>query len=297
MGRELEVKNYDTDKRTHAYYHLFAVRPVEAFDEGVLIGLAGLNVAEADPLRRTPLDEGFGNELGAIVDAHPSRAAIEPHELVQHPNDPGAGDGGADLDRQRLPIALIDDREGPEGTAVVQGINHEIEGPCFVQALRGEERLPQAHRYAALCPPRQVQAERAVYAMHALMVPAMPRAPEAIETLPESPAAMAGHDVVQGGHHVGIPPQPRPRRPVVRRPRQPHRLARPAHGHVMLVHQHCQDFAFRGRRHRFRLRTSLMAAFSRASSAYIRLSLAFSASSSFSRLSSASEAPAYFARH
>src|SRR5215470_6875632 len=91
MGRELEVKNYDTDKRTHAYYHLFAVRPVEAFDEGVLIGLAGLNVAEADPLRRTPLDEGFGNELGAIVDAHPSRAAIEPHELVQHPNTRALG--------------------------------------------------------------------------------------------------------------------------------------------------------------------------------------------------------------
>src|SRR5215510_10211775 len=65
----------------------------------------------------------------------------------------------------------------------------------------------------------------------------------------------------------------------------------------MLVHQHRQDFAFRGRRHRFRLRTSLMAAFSSASSAYIRFSLAFSASSSFNRLSSATEAPAYFARH
>ena len=63
--------------------HLFAVCPVEAFDEGVLIGLAGLNVAEADPLRRTPLDESFGNELGAVVDADPCRAAIKPHKLVQ----------------------------------------------------------------------------------------------------------------------------------------------------------------------------------------------------------------------
>src|SRR5215470_10879994 len=146
MGRELEVKNYDTDKRTHAYYHLFAVRPVEAFDEGVLIRLARLNVAEADPLRRTPRDEGIGNELGAVVDAHPCRATIEPHELVQHPNDPGAGDGGADLDRQRLPIALVDDREGPKRTAVVQGVDHEIEGPRVVQARRGDERLPQARR-------------------------------------------------------------------------------------------------------------------------------------------------------
>src|SRR5215471_15686108 len=175
--------------------HLFAVRPVEAFDEGVLIGLAGLNVTEADLLRGTPLDEGFGNELGAVVDAYPCRMAIEPHELVQHPNDPGAGDGGADLDGERLPIAFVDDREGSEGTAVVQGVDHEIECPGLVQARRGRERLPQARRDAALGPPRQVQAKRAIYAMHPLMVPAMPTAPEAIEAFPEPPAAVSGHDV------------------------------------------------------------------------------------------------------
>src|SRR5215813_8065814 len=47
--------------------HLFAVCPVEALDEGILIGLAGLNVAETDPLRRTPFDEGLGDELRAVV--------------------------------------------------------------------------------------------------------------------------------------------------------------------------------------------------------------------------------------
>src|SRR5262249_44874016 len=123
------------------------------------------------------------------------------------------------------------------------------------------------------------------------------RAPEAIEAFPEPPAAMAGHDVVQGGDHVGIPPQPRPRRRVVRRPRQPHGLTGAPHRDPVLLHQHRQDFTSRGRRHRFRPRTSLIAAFSRARSAYIRLSLAFSASSSFNRFSSATEAPAYFARH
>src|SRR5215470_3149005 len=133
--------------------------------------------------------------------------------------------------------------------------------------------------------------------MHALMVPAIPRAPETIETLPEPPATMASHDGVQRGDHVAIPPQPRPRRPVVRRPRQPHGLAGAPHRDPVLLHQHRQDFPFRGRRHRFRLRTSLIAAFSSARSAYIRLSLAFSASSSFSRFNSPTDAPAYFARH
>ncbi|MCC7134635.1 MAG: hypothetical protein IT352_18395, partial [Gemmatimonadales bacterium] len=49
-----------------------------------------------------------------------------------------------------------------------------------------------------------------------------------------------------------------------------------------------------GRRYRFRFSKSLIAAFSRARSAYIRLSLAFSALSSFNRWSSAMPAPPCF---
>src|SRR5215813_10482507 len=116
---------------------LLTIGAIEALDEGILIGLAGLNVAQADPLSRTPLDEGLGDELRAVVDTHPGRAAIKSHELVQHPNDPGAGDGGADLDRKRLSVALVEDREGPEGTAVIERISHEIERPGLIQARRG----------------------------------------------------------------------------------------------------------------------------------------------------------------
>ena len=85
------------------------------------------------------------------------------------------------------------------------------------------------------------------------------------------------------------------RRPVVRRPRQPHRPGRPAAptsgARSPASPSTC---SLRGRRHSFRLRTSLIAAFSSASSAYIRLSFAFSASSSRSRFSSDTVAPAYF---
>ena len=97
--------------------------------------------------------------------------------------------------------------------------------------------------------------------------------------------------------------QSRPRFPqqfrkllVSSRPREPHGPARPPHGDLVVLHQHGQDFSFRGRRHRFRLRTSLIAAFSSGSSAYIRLGFAFSASKSRRRFSSSTEAPAYFTR-
>ena len=64
----------------------------------------------------------------------------------------------------------------------------------------------------------------------------------------------------------------------------------------MLRRQHLDGIATRGRRYSVRLSRSLMAAFSRASSAYIRFSFAFSVSSSFRRLSSATFVPAYFDR-
>src|SRR5262252_3095159 len=277
--------------------HLLAERSVEALDKGILIGLAGLDVAESDALGRAPPDKRLGGELGAVVDPYPRGPTVQPDELVEDADDTGTRDRHADLDGERLAVTLVDDGECAEGPAVVEPITQEIERPRLVEGSRGEERLPEAHRPAALRPPRQVQAERAIHSMHAFMVPAMPRAPEAIEALPEPPATVTGHDVVQRGDHIGVPSQPGARRPVIRRPRQPHHLAGAPNRHAVLLHQHRQDFAFRGRRHGFRLKTSLIAAFSSASSAYIRFSLAFSASSSFNLLSSATDAPAYFARH
>ena len=61
--------------------------------------------------------------------------------------------------------------------------------------------------------------------------------------------------------------------------------------------QHLNRLSFRGRRYHFRAKTSLMAAFSSARSAYIRFSFAFSPSSSRSRFTSDTEAPAYLLRH
>src|SRR5688572_17675574 len=63
------------------------------------------------------------------------------------------------------------------------------------------------------------------------------------------------------------------------------------------MHQDLSDLSRRKRPYSFRLRTSLMAAFSSARSAYIRFSFAFSASSSRNRFTSDTEAPPYLLRH
>lgn len=74
---------------------------------------------------------------------------------------------------------------------------------------------------------------------------------------------------------------------VVCRPRQSRDATGPLHRQRVL--QSRRDFPFRGRRHGFRWRMSLIAALSSASSVYIRFSLAFSASSSRRRLRSDTE--------
>lgn len=70
-------------------------------------------------------------------------------------------------------------------------------------------------------------------------------------------------------------------------------LAGPSNRKLVILHRHFRYLPLRGRLFSFRFRTSSVAAFSIASSAYILFSLAFSVSSSRNRLSSDFATPAY----
>ena len=104
---------------------------------------------------------------------------------------------------------------------------------------------------------------------------------------------MACDGIRQRRDHRGISPARRQRRLVVRRAREPHHAAGSLDRELVLAHQHLGDLSLRGRPYSFRFRTSLIAAFSSARSAYMRFSFAFSASSSRSRLTSETDAPPY----
>ena len=133
--------------------------------------------------------------------------------------------------------------------------------------------------------------------MDPLVVPPRAFEPEAVVALPEAPAPMLRDDGQERGDHGRIALRRGDRRPIIRRPRQPHDLTCAANRQRVLSHQHVKRLSFRGRRYSFRARTSLMAAFSSARSAYIRFSRTFSPSSSRSRFTSATDAPAYLLRH
>ena len=166
-----------------------------------------------------------------------------------------------------------------------------------IQDRWGHERASHPPWDATGRPARQVEPQRAVHAMHALMVPGSTLEPQAVITLPEAPAWVPGHDVGERRDHGRIPTMCRHRRPIVRRPRQVYDLTGPSDWQLMFPHQHLGDLSFRGRRYNFRAKTSLIAAFSNAKSAYICFSFAFSPSSSRRRFTSATDAPAYLLRH
>src|ERR1041385_4898643 len=142
-----------------------------------------------------------------------------------------------------------------------------------------------------------VQPQRAVDPVDALVVPPVARVAQAGEELPEAPATVPLDECGQGLDHRGITRKAIPGRLVPGRPRQPHHLARAHHREMVFRDQQRDRLPLRGRRHNFRLNRSLIAVFSRARSAYIRLSFAFSASSSRSRRNSGTVAPPYFAFH
>lgn len=47
--------------------HFVAIGPIEAFDERILVGLAGLDVEQRDLMIRTPALEALGGELRTVV--------------------------------------------------------------------------------------------------------------------------------------------------------------------------------------------------------------------------------------
>ena len=116
------------------------------------------------------------------------------------------------------------------------------------------------------------------------------------EALPESPAPMQGHDGIERTNHFGVSFGCQYWPFLVRRPRQASNLTS-AHNRQSGLHQLPDYLASGRRRQNFRFKTFLIAAFSSARSAYMRLSLAFSASSSRNRVSSDTSTPEYLLFH
>jgi hypothetical protein len=152
---------------------LVAKRAVEPFDEGSLIRLPGLDVADGDALHEAPVHECLRGELGPVVHAHPGGAAVQLDEVIQDPDHAGAANRRSQFNREGLPIAFVEDVEGPKPAPVVERVGHEIEGPGLVRARWRHEGLAEARRESPFRPLRQIEPQGAVHAVRALVIPGL----------------------------------------------------------------------------------------------------------------------------
>jgi len=97
---------------------LFSIGPVEAFDVGVLIRLARLDVLDGHAGTFSPVREGLTEELRAVVGSQHLRQPMFSLQSLKDPDQAHRRDRGVDLDVQRLAIKVIDNVEGPEAAAI-----------------------------------------------------------------------------------------------------------------------------------------------------------------------------------
>ena len=260
---------------------------IEALDEGVLIGLAGLDEHQPDVAFPGTAHEDMRGHLWTVVQPDGLGPAVDFHQLLHHLHQSQGRHGAAALDAQPLAVTLVDDVERAKRPTVVERVTHEIQRPDPVECPQGLQRLGIACQHPFAGSAGQVQLHAAVHAMDALVVPAVAQGAQPVKALPESPAAMAAEHTIERLDDWSVPdgrlfcPGP-----VQSRPRYPRDPAGPALGQVMLIDHHLNGIELGSWLYHFRDSTSLMAAFSSARSAYMRLRRAFSASSSLTLFSS-----------
>ena len=112
--------------------NLVAVAAIEPLNERVLIGFAWLDVQQGNALLFAPTLKQAGGKLWPIVGAQCLRFAVQLDQLLKDPHNTGSGHGRANLDTQGFSIALVNDIEGTERPAAIQGVVHEVGRPDAV---------------------------------------------------------------------------------------------------------------------------------------------------------------------
>src|SRR5690606_15762295 len=268
--------------------------PVEAFDVGVLVGLAWLDVPDGHAVELGPLHEGLAQELRAVVGAQDLRQAVVALELLEDADQARGGDRGVDLDVQRLAVEVVDYVEGPEATATGQRIGHEVGRPDGVWQTRHVQRHAFALGQALLGLATQVELHGLVHPVDSLVVPVRPSTAQDLAALPEAARRTTLDLPGQCRDDLCVAHGPMQRRLIPGRTRQPDAITGPAQGPRVHLDQVPHGLALLLRPYSFFAIRSFIAALSSASSAYIRLSLAFSASRSLTRRSSEASRPPYF---
>lgn len=107
---------------------------VEGLDEGVLDGLARLDVIEVDLAPLGPEVEGLTGELGPIVTGDGTRSFQRVAKGIKQIGYSSTPDGGIDMERQALAGAVIDQGQAAEASSPGKLVMDEVHGPALIGA-------------------------------------------------------------------------------------------------------------------------------------------------------------------
>ena len=153
--------------------HLVSQAPVEAFDKGILVRLAWLDVVDKHPVGLAPFDEDTAEELRAVIDAQDIRQSPDFLQPLEYPYQPGRPQRGIDLDGQGFPVMVINDVEQPITGTPLERVTHEVRRPDLIRLLWHGQRYRVTLRQPSLGASRLVEPQGAVHTVDTLVVPGM----------------------------------------------------------------------------------------------------------------------------
>jgi hypothetical protein len=227
----------------------------------------------------------------------PVRFAVDRKQLFHDTDQSPRGYRCPAFDAQCLTIDFIVHDQVSEWPAVVHRVPLEVQRPHAVEFFRHQQQLALTPEDPLLRFTLQIEQYGAIDPVYLLSIPAISIGMLPVKAFPKAPATALVNDVVEHSKHWRILGYPVHRGYVQRRPRETQNPSSFASGDVVIRHHTFQRCALGCRRHIFRDKTSLIAAFTRASSAYIFLRQLFSASRSLTRLNSFADMPAYALFH
>ena len=146
---------------------------VVALDVGVLLGLPGLDVLDGDLPFFGPFHQLATDVFGAVVDPYGAGFPSPLDDPVQAANDPFGGQGKVHLNAQPFPVEVVEHVQQPELAAIAEAISHEVHGPGHVRRVRHRQGIGLLALQPLAWLDPQVQFQRAIDAIDALVVPRM----------------------------------------------------------------------------------------------------------------------------
>jgi len=148
-------------------------RAVVAFDVGVLLRLAGLDMLQEDVPFAGPFLQLLADVFRPVINPDGTRRASPLDDPVEAADHPLGGQREVHLDAQSLAVEVVQYVQQPERSAVLQPVGHEVHRPHQVRARwhRQHVRLVPLQPLSRLDP--QVQFQFPVDAVDPFVVPAM----------------------------------------------------------------------------------------------------------------------------